>query len=271
MGLSLSQHPLRAALIASALGAAALVAWQSRSVSSTRRALEAAQAPVQAPPPTLLDILPWALPALGPEGAYRARQLASAARDLVSKEVLRGIARLEWQQHLEGALSPLVELAAVAGGRRALARAMVLGSLCPGGEVALWAPDRRGRPPLVALAALHCKAGGRAPLESLLLARAEPNGAGADGWTALMWASHLGDLDGVKVLLQSKASTGIVARDGSSALLLATRADAHPLAIVKLLLSHGADPDLAPMQSPFDEHVDMDVRQALKDAKRRRS
>ena len=36
------------------------------------------------------------------------------------------------------------------------------------------------------------------------------------------------------------------------------------------LLSYRADPALVPMQSPFDEYVDMDVRQALASAPQRR-
>ncbi|CAE8615909.1 unnamed protein product, partial [Polarella glacialis] len=155
------------------------------------------------------------------------------------------------------------------GAANAVARAVALSALAPP-EVrsALWAPDERGRPPLVAAA---CCGGdwGQTLMRALLAARAQPDASSIDGWNALMWACQLGDREACSTLLQGKASANAVSQDGTSPLLNAVRADKEPLAIVRLLLEYGADPALVPMQSPFDEYVDMDVREALARAPQR--
>jgi len=224
--------------------------------------------------PGLLDVLNMVLPALGPKAARRLCAVARTTAEVCSSAALSALAWGSiWQTYLEAAAPPLAELAkATSFDAPAVVRAAALGELLPELRAGLWAPDAHGRPPLV-LAASRRGPGatkGSAPsaVSALLAARASPNARSRDGWTALMWAATAGDLGTMRRLLRAKARVDVIAKEGTSALLCATRADRNDCAMVQLLLDHGADPALVPMQSPFDEHVAMDVRQALADAKR---
>lgn len=212
-------------------------------------------------------MLEFILPALGPEVASRMRATASRVLDSFSPTALATAARgRDWRAFLDAAAPSLASLVAASADAAAVARAAALGRLLKGETLAaLWAPDKLGRPPLMTAV---CRR--RAPLvHALLSARANPDCPASDGWTSLMWASQLGKPELCAALLRGRASPNAVARDGSSPLLCAARADASPLAVVRLLLEARGNPDLVPMQSPFDEHVDMDVREELAKAKQR--
>ncbi|KAG0715438.1 Ankyrin repeat family A protein 2 [Chionoecetes opilio] len=60
------------------------------------------------------------------------------------------------------------------------------------------------------------------------------------GFTALMWASHYGQLPTARLLLQHRAKVDTEGEDGETALLLAASNGHHET--VKLLISCGADP-----------------------------
>lgn len=232
----------------------------------------------------LIDILGLVLPALGPLVAARLRCIGRSVAEACSTAELAAVARGPvWHAYLEAAAPPLVQLlgsvfVAAAGSPlrrrepaaavRAVSHAAALGELRPGGHAATWAPDARGLPPLVVAACFGGRSGAGPVVAALLRARAPPNSCGADCWTALMWASSHGDVETCAVLLREGANVNAVAKDGTSALLCAARADHSPLRVVNLLLEHRADPALVPMQSPFDEYVDFEVRQALATATR---
>lgn len=66
--------------------------------------------------------------------------------------------------------------------------------------------------------------------------------------SSVAWATvrQTGRLAAAHAAPQARAPLNAVARDGTSALLCATRADASPLKVVELLLDGGADADARP-------------------------
>jgi ankyrin repeat protein len=65
--------------------------------------------------------------------------------------------------------------------------------------------------------------------------------AGANGFTALLFAARVGDLESVRALLDAGANVNDTAADGVSALVLAT-VRGYP-SVARLLLERGADPN----------------------------
>lgn len=216
---------------------------------------------------TLVEVLSLLMTPLGPLESCRLQCLCRNAA--FSSGELRHIFQ-EWGDELSlaklaGAEQDATQVASAM--RRAAAVAALAGRV-----VELWAPDAMGRPALVTAAGNR-----RAPatrrtqlLRALLQQRAQPEARSADGWDALMWSAQLGNCEDCRILLEARASPNAVSSDGTSPLLCAVRADAAPLEVVKLLLAYRADPALVPMQSPFDEYVDMDVREALARAPQQR-
>ncbi|CAE6921401.1 unnamed protein product [Symbiodinium natans] len=225
----------------------------------------------------LLDVLALILKDLGLETACRCRLLCKGAREAIGPKGMRlAVEDADWltaQLQASGVAVSLAALAATGSTRSAaseVARAVAYSTFA-NSVLSLWSPDVMGRPPLVAAACCSRQNGwGSSLLTAMLDARAQPEASSPDGWNALMWASQLGNEEDCQVLLKAMANPNAVSADGTSPLLCAVRADRQPLVIVKLLLSYRADPALVPMQSPFDEYVDMDVRQALASAPHRR-
>jgi len=83
--------------------------------------------------------------------------------------------------------------------------------------------------------------GERAAALSLLARGADPNAAGPDGTTALMWAAANDDLDLVRALIRAKANVTLKNQFGTSALTEAAIVGSAP--IVEALLKAGADPN----------------------------
>lgn len=239
--------------------------------------VKAVATPAPRPPPSLCDVLVFALPALDPLTALRMRALAKSTSGVLQPAVLRSVASgPEWKGYLAAAALPLASLLCEgdAVDARSLARSAGLAPLAPGGVGAIWGPDARGRSPF-ALAVTNCRRRRQDVLQALLAASPqEPSALLNDGrsgsWTPLMWAAHFGDLGCCDLLLRARARPNALTSDGTSALLCATRADRAPLKVVTMLLAHGADASLVPLQSPFDEHIDIEVRQALTQSARRR-
>ena len=80
-----------------------------------------------------------------------------------------------------------------------------------------------------------------ARLRTLLSGGWPPNAADSEGFTALMLAARMGDVDAARMLLDAGAGVDAVDSDGGTALLLAIQGKAH--AIVELLLAYGAGVD----------------------------
>jgi ankyrin repeat protein len=72
-------------------------------------------------------------------------------------------------------------------------------------------------------------------------ARRRPPSNGANGFTALLFAARVGDVDGVRILLDGGAKPNDTTDDGMSALVMAT-VRGFP-AVAMLLLDRGADPN----------------------------
>mmetsp|Transcript_192 Transcript_192/g.554 ORF Transcript_192/g.554 Transcript_192/m.554 type:complete len:295 (-) Transcript_192:140-1024(-) len=230
----------------------------------------------------LVDVLGLIVKDLGLEAACRCRLLCKGAQfsaGLGPKGMQLAAEDAAWMEAQREQSKIAVSLAALAAGNRGMgrsaasevARAVAFSTFTKSKSLDLWSPNTMGRPPLVAAACCSRQNGwGSSLLTALLEARAQPEASSPDGWNALMWASQLGNHEDCQVLLKARACPNAVSADGTSPLLCAVRADRQPLVIVKLLLSYRADPALVPMQSPFDEYVDMDVRQALASAPHRR-
>lgn len=78
---------------------------------------------------------------------------------------------------------------------------------------------------------------------ALLASRgANVNALGKKGETAIANAAEHGDVDGVKLLLDKRAEVNIADYRGYTPLMLAAHYDRDSAEIVRLLLSHGADP-----------------------------
>jgi ankyrin repeat protein len=92
------------------------------------------------------------------------------------------------------------------------------------------------------------EAGDRATALRLLAEGADPNGAGPDGATAVMWAAYHEDPDLVRALIDRGADVTVRNEFGSSALTEAAIIGSSP--IIELLLRAGADPD---MENPEGE------------------
>mmetsp|Transcript_55990 Transcript_55990/g.131023 ORF Transcript_55990/g.131023 Transcript_55990/m.131023 type:complete len:328 (-) Transcript_55990:134-1117(-) len=211
----------------------------------------------------IADVAHLILPALGPEEALRLRTIASPLRAAWDRSSIVALASTGvWSHFLRMVPSMLSLVEQKEVDRAAIQRTAALGFLSPDGSSGIWSADVRGRSPLGLAVAM------RSPkvVRSLLKARCPPDSSadkGGSAWSPLMWAAHNGDHRVCHELLQARAHVNSVARDGSSALLCATRADKASLDTVTVLLAAGADTELVPMQSPFDEHIEMEVRQAL--------
>jgi len=79
-------------------------------------------------------------------------------------------------------------------------------------------------------------------VNTALQAGADPNAAGAENTSALMWAAERGHLDIARILLEAKADLNRQNNSGLTALMLAARSGRDE--IVKLLLAAGADANL---------------------------
>lgn len=217
--------------------------------------------------PSLMHILAFVLPALGPDGAAKARTLLREASQALDASCIQGVSRSgAWENFFDMHAPPMLALInSTEANAQNISRAAALTRLRPqASQKALWAPDKRGRPPLVVAAQRRdCFV-----LHALLDARAQPGARDTTGWTALMWASQRGDVKSCRVLLHHGANVNDVARDGSSALLCGTRADAGQLRIVQLLLLSLADPALVPIQGAVADHLDIDVHRALLESRR---
>eukprot|EP00927_Polykrikos_kofoidii_P065680 TRINITY_DN61409_c0_g1_i1.p1 TRINITY_DN61409_c0_g1~~TRINITY_DN61409_c0_g1_i1.p1 ORF type:complete len:299 (+),score=16.00 TRINITY_DN61409_c0_g1_i1:65-898(+) len=212
--------------------------------------------------PELVDVIDFTIPMLGPELSVLARRLCRTCVDVCGQSNLTDVARSGvWHCFLASAAPALTSLIDANASDSEIHRAVMLASFLQRGDTTVWAPNAQGRTPLVA--AIAQRRGRLRLVRTLLAARAAPDGVGADGWTPMMWAALRGDTAVCAELLRCGATVNKISRDGTSALLCATRADDEPLGVVELLLSTGADPTLVPMNSPFDEHIDMDVRRAL--------
>ncbi|CAE7210674.1 unnamed protein product [Symbiodinium microadriaticum] len=289
MGMGVLQH--RHAIIPASLAGIGVLAVFVR--RRYQRCAEAAEAeceelllstlgPLAAEAWCLCDVLGLIVKDLGLEAACRCRLLCKAAlfsAGLGPKGMQLAAEDAAWTETQREESNIAVSLAALATGNRGMgrsaasevARAVAFSTFTKSKSLDLWSPDTMGRPPLVAAACCSRQNGwGSSLLTALLEARAQPEASSPDGWNPLMWASQLGNHEDCQVLLKARACPNAVSADGTSPLLCAVRADRQPLVIVKLLLSYRADPALVPMQSPFDEYVDMDVRQALASAPHRR-
>lgn len=210
---------------------------------------------------TLVAVLSLLLDALGPESC-RLQCLCRGAQ--LGRLELRQLFQ-DWSGELCLAKLTSEEQNDV---ERTMRRAVAVATLA-GRSEDLWRPDA-GRPALVVAACSRPKARSQQLLRALLQQRAQPEARSPDGWNALMWSAQRGNCDDCRLLLEARASANAVSADGTSPLLCAVRADVAPLQVVKLLLTYKADPALVPMQSPFDEYVDMDVREALASAPKQR-
>src|SRR5947207_8948721 len=81
----------------------------------------------------------------------------------------------------------------------------------------------------------------RAAALHLLAKGANPNGAGPDGTTAIMWAASNGDLELVRALIKAGANVKLENQFGTSALTEAAIIGSAP--VVDALLTAGADPN----------------------------
>src|SRR5206468_2919745 len=86
------------------------------------------------------------------------------------------------------------------------------------------------------------KSSDRVALRSLLEKKADPNATAADGATALHWASYRDDMESVDALLRAGAKVN--ARNDLGVTPLWNAAQNGSAAMVKRLLSAGADPNL---------------------------
>lgn len=95
--------------------------------------------------------------------------------------------------------------------------------------------------------ALHYAAvgGDVAAIVSLLDKGLDPNSADANGWTPLHFAAQSPSLAAVEVLLAAGASTDAQDSHGNAALWVAVFNSNGRGEVVRMLLDHGADPDLA--------------------------
>ena len=78
-------------------------------------------------------------------------------------------------------------------------------------------------------------------VRTLLAKRADPNGAEADGTTALHWAAHLDNLAAADLLIKSGANASAANRYGATPLWLACVNGSAPM--IERLLNAGADPN----------------------------
>ncbi|CAJ1339501.1 unnamed protein product [Effrenium voratum] len=233
--------------------------------AATATAKAAAAVLAKEPEAVVVQVLSFLLPALGLEACALRGLCAAALAQLTPRAVQFAAEDAPWLAAQMGELC-LAKIAAVGGAagcaEHAVRRAVAVAKLADRRE--LWAADAMGRSALVAAACCSRRNGwGCELLRALLEQRADLEARSPDGWNALMWAAQLGNPEECRLLLEARASPNAVSVDGTSPLLCAVRADKTPLQVVQLLLASRADPALVPMQSPFDEYVDMDVREAL--------
>jgi len=234
---------------------AATVTASALSLAPLCAAAAAAAAPV------LADVAHLLLPALGPELAVRARALSPQLAATWDRSSIVALSRTGVWDHFLKSSPSMLELVEKKASMAMIRRTAELGFLSPKGADGVWAKDEQGRTPLQQAVSM------RSPVlvRALLSARCPPDASTSEGtgWSPLMWAASYGEYQVCHELLQVRANVNALARDGSSPLLCATRADKASLDTVTILLAAGADPELVPMQSPFDEHIDFEVRKAL--------
>ncbi len=103
------------------------------------------------------------------------------------------------------------------------------------------------------------ESGDRAAVLRLLAQGANPNAAGPDGTSPVMWAAHHDDLDLVRALIKAGAGVKLKNRFGTSALTEAAIIGSAP--IIEALLKAGADPNT---KNPEGETVLMAVARSGK-------
>ena len=96
-------------------------------------------------------------------------------------------------------------------------------------------------------------------LRTLLAAGADPEAVNSDGQTALMVVARAGSLEAAKLLIEAGANVNAQEQlRGQSALMWA--AVHHRPAMIRLLIAHGANPDLRSFPTGFKRYVTSEPR-----------